>query len=103
MLPLSAVTLPPQVVAAPPATVMPEGKWSVRGAVSVSTTELLLFNVKVSSEMPLSGMLAGLKDLPKVGATRTGVISGETVSVATTGAVLLPLLVFNEPEGRELM
>lgn len=44
---------------------------------------------------------AGSKDLPIVGATRTGVVLGVTVNVATAGATLLPLLVVGESEGNE--
>ena len=73
------------------------------GAVIVSMTELLLLSVSTSVETPLTEMVAGLNDFPSVGGTRTGVVTGVTVRVATAGATLLPLLVINAPDGTELM
>ncbi len=73
------------------------------GAVIVSITGLLLLRVRTSVETPPRVILAGLKDLPKVGATKLGLVSEVTVKVAITGDTLLPVLVFSAPEGRELM
>jgi hypothetical protein len=102
-LPLGASTVPPHVVLALPETVIPAGNWSVSGAVSVSTTALLLLKVRTTVETEPKEVLEGLKDLPSVGATRTGAMDGVTVNVATAGDTLFPLLVCKEPEGSELM
>ena len=64
---------------------------------------MLLFKVSTRVDTLPNAMVAGLKDLLRVGATATGVGVGLTVKVATAGETLLPLLVCNAPEGKELI
>jgi hypothetical protein len=66
-------------------------------------TELLLLSVSTRVETPSTAMVDGLNDFPSVGATMTEAGTGVTVSVATAGDALLPLLVCNAPEGSELI
>ena len=73
------------------------------GAVNVSITGLLLLRVRTRVEAPPAVMFAGLKDLPSVGGTSPGVVTGVTDRVATAGDTLLPLLVCNAPDGSEFM
>ena len=100
--PFVPLTAPPHVVVAPPQTVIPAGKWSVSGAVKVSTNLLLLLKVRTRDEDPPNEMLAGLKDFPRVGGTGVGVETGVTVKVATAGLALLPESVTREPAATEL-
>jgi len=95
--PLLPVTAPPQVVVPPPYTVMPAGRTSESAAVSAATVPLLLLRVMVSVETPPADMLAGLNDLLNDAGT-----TGMTVSVATAGEALLPVLVFSAPAASEL-
>jgi hypothetical protein len=70
----------------------------VSGAVRVAIVLFGLLKVMVRVELPPARMVAGLKDLPSVGATPTG----RTVKVATAGAALLPLLVCKAPASSAL-
>jgi hypothetical protein len=98
-LPGEAVNTPPQVVVALPLTVNPAGKVSTSGAESIAAEPLGLLSVMVRSEVPPTLIEAGVNDFAKDGGTGG---SGETVSVATAGAVLFPLLVCREPAKSEL-
>ena len=62
-LPATAASVPPQVVLAPPATMMPLGKVSVNGAVSTATVLFGLLRVIVRFEVPPELMVTGLKAL----------------------------------------
>jgi hypothetical protein len=97
-LPATAVSVPPQVVLAPPETNKPAGKVSTNGAESVAALLLGFFKVMVRADTPPSATIDGLKDLLSVGVEATAV----TVKVAEAGAVLLPLLVFSAPAGMVL-
>jgi hypothetical protein len=93
--------VPPQVVVALPDVTTPLGKLSVNGAVRLAIVLLRLVKVMVRVDPPGALMVAGLKDLPSVGGiTVTGKV---TVKVATSGAMLLPLLVCNAPADSELI
>ncbi len=94
-----AVTTPPQVVAGAPAIRTPPGKLSVSGAAMFATVLSPLLSVMVSSDVSPASIVDGLKALPSVG----GVAVCGTVSVATAGAALLPLLVCKAPAAIELM
>lgn len=97
--PALAVSVPPHVVIALPETTMPLGNVSVNGAVRLAATPSELFKVIVRVETPFEVIVAGLKALLSVGATTGRAL---TVRVATAGAVLLPLLVCNEPAANAL-
>ena len=91
----------PQVVDAPPGFAMttPLGNVSTSGAVRVATELFGLLSVMFSVEIPPALIVVGAKDLPSSGATVIATTAGTTVSVATEGATLLPLLVVNTPTG----
>ena len=79
----------------------PLGRLSVKGAVRVATVLLRFVKVIVRVDVPSAVMVDGAKALPSVGEiTVTGKL---TVKVATSGAILLPLLVCNAPAGKELI
>lgn len=97
--PIGAVTVPPQVLLALPATVKPLGSISTSGAVNVAIERFGLLRLIVRVELPPAVTEIGLKDLLSVGGT-AGI--GVTTKVATAGAVLLPLLVCKAPAAIEL-
>ena len=94
------MTVPLQVVLATPVTLSPAGSVSTSGAVSTAGVALALLSVSVSVDVPPWAMVAGVNDLPRVGAAGP---AGMTVRVATAGAVLLPLEVCKAPTARELI
>ena len=67
---------PPQVVLAPPETMMPLGKVSVNGAVNVATVLLGLVSVIVRVEIPPELIATGLKALTILGGIPAGVANG---------------------------
>ena len=93
-LPATAVSVPPHVVLAPPATTMPLGKLSVNGAVSVATVLLGLLRVMVRFEVPPELMVTGLKALTTLGGVPAELL---TVKVETVPAELDPVVVCNVP------
>jgi len=98
---LVALAVPPQLVLGLPDVDKPLGRLSVKGAVRVATVLLRFVKVIVRVDVPSAVMVDGAKALPSVGEiTVTGKL---TVKVATSGAILLPLLVCNAPAGKELI
>lgn len=109
--PVPNVTLDPPAMAVPAplhvvenagdaAITTPGGNESTSGDVKVSGNVPGLLKVMVRVETPPALMVAGLKDLLSVGGTGvTAMVL--TVSVATAGAPLLPLLVFKAPAASE--
>lgn len=93
-LPATAVSVPPQVVPAPPETTIPLGKVSVNGAIRVATVLLGFVRVMVRVEVPPELMSTGLKDFPSLGGMPAEVL---TVRVATVPTVLVPFVVCNTP------
>jgi hypothetical protein len=100
---LEVLTLadPPHVVLAGPETTIPLGKVSVSGAVSFAAVLLGLLKLMRRDVTPPAVIVAGLKDLRRLGGVFEGM--GVAVKVATAGAVLLPLLVCIAPMGSVLM
>jgi hypothetical protein len=88
------------VVLAVPEATTPLGNVSVNGALRVAAVVFALLKVIVRVEVPPAAMVAGLKALPSVGVTIEELL---TVSVATAGAALVPLLVTKAPAASELM
>ena len=99
-LPVSAVSVPPQVVLAPPETMMPLGKVSVNGAVSVATVLLGFVRVIVRVEVPPELMVTGLKALTILGGVPAEVL---TVKVETVPTALVPVVACSVPAPIELM
>lgn len=98
--PVAAVTVPPQVVVAPPATTMPLGNVSVSAAVKLAAVASGLLNVRVRVDVSPALIVTGLKALPRVGGMTIGKL---TVKVEIAPEILLPLLVFRAPAASELM
>lgn len=98
--PLVAVTVPPQVVAPPPATTKPLGNVSVSGEVKLAAVASGLLSVIVRVDVSPALIVAGLKALPREGGMTIGKL---TVKVEIAGEALLPLLVFRVPTASELM
>jgi hypothetical protein len=97
---------PPQVVLALGVAGIetPLGSVSRSGKIRLAGVLLALLKVMVSVETPPALMVAGLKALPRVGATAPGGVTRLlTVKVATAGAALLPRLVCKAPADSELM
>src|ERR1700688_5320292 len=83
-LPVTAVSVPPQVLVPLPETVRPLGKVSVSDA-AVAAVAFWLINVMVAVESPPTEMLTGENDLLNEGET----IPATTVRVALAGVGLL--------------
>jgi hypothetical protein len=97
-LPTAALSVPPlQVVLPLLETVRPVGKLSAND-VMVAAVAFGLINVMSRLELPPTEMLAGVKDLVRVG----GRTAATTVKVATAGPAFVPLLVVNAPAGSVL-
>lgn len=88
----STVAVPPQVLLALPEMIIPVGKESVSGAVSVAAVLLRFRKVIVRVESPPAITVAGLNDLSRMG----GVVA-ISIKVAPAAATLLPLLVSSAP------
>lgn len=88
----STVAVPPQVLLALPEMIMPVGKESVSGAVSVAAVLLRFRKVMVRVESAPATTVAGLNDLARVG----GAVA-ISIKAALAAAVLLPLLVSSAP------
>ena len=93
-LPAAAVSVPPHVVLAPTATMMPLGKVSVNGAVSVATVLFGLLRVIVRFEVPPELMMVGLKALAILGGMPAELL---TVKVETVPTALVPVVVWSVP------
>jgi len=93
-LPCTAVSVPPQLVLAPPETMMPLGNVSVNGAVSIAAVLLGLVRVIVRFEVPPELMVAGLKALTTLGGMPAELL---TVKVETVPTALVPVVVCSVP------
>ncbi len=93
-LPAGAVSVPPQLVLAPPETTMPLGKTSVNGAVNIAAVLLGFVRVIVRLEVPPELMVAGLKTLATFGGMPAELL---TVKVETVPTALDPVVVCSVP------
>jgi len=93
-LPASAVSVPPHVVLAPLETMMPLGKTSVNGAVSIAGVLLGFVRVIVRFEVPPELMVTGLKALTTLGGVPAELL---TVKVETVPTALVPVVVCSVP------
>src|SRR5690348_12064542 len=83
MLELVVASVPPQVAVLAFGAVSPEGKVSVKPTPVRVVTVSVLVIVKVSDEVPLSAMFAGLNDVAMVGvAARAGAKQPETMTAS---------------------
>jgi hypothetical protein len=97
--PATAVTVPPQVLLeGVEPTTTPAGRLSTSGEVRLAAPESLLLSVMVRADVPPALMVAGLKDLPRVGgvgvtgggAHADGVMVLESMVTAPLRARVLP-------------
>jgi hypothetical protein len=83
--PMSAVSVPPQVVLSLPSTTTPLGKVSMSGALRLAAVASALLKVMVRVETPPSLLVVGLKNLLSVGRMR---VTGSTPHTATETALV---------------
>jgi len=93
-LPGVAVSVPPQLVLAPPETTIPLGKTSVNGAVNIAAVLLGLVRVMVRFEVPPELMVTGLKALATLGGRPAELL---TVKVETVPTAFVPVVVCSVP------
>ena len=86
---MPAVTVPPQLVLGAPATTVPVGKVSVKGALRLAAVEKVLLKVMVRVDAPPALMVGGLNAFPTVTAGGADV-TGVAVKVAKAGDTLFP-------------
>ena len=98
-LPLTAVSVPPQLVVAPPETIMPLGNTSVKGAVNVAAVVFGFVRVMFRTDVPPERMVTGLNVLLTLGGVPAEVL---TVRVETVPTVFVPVVACSVPAPMEL-